>query len=417
MPLRRGNLDARNGFDREAAELPIVVVVRQSDAVQAAVTRAQREKSNANWVEQFRGPLVAVEESCMSVKVDCEHVCKYAADRPLVFPPKFYYMDADEAGTAGDLAATDDMEYERVVVLNPVSGNGDHAEEVRELAAEHGFTILETREEDDAIEFAEQAAENGAEMVAAAGGDGTLNEVVRGLVSADALDSVTFGVIPAGTGNNFAENIGVTSIEHAFEVLEHGERRRVDLGTANDRDFINSCVGGLTADASVETDSEQKERLGILAYVVNTLQLMADFDGVPLTVKASSEGEVSWSGDAVFVLVGNGRRFPAKGRTQANMEDGLLNITIIEEMPAPNLVGEALLQRLFGTESDNVTHLHAPTVEIDIHRNQPVQFSLDGEMGEWDDLTLGVLPRALELPVGSAYEPIPGDQTDDGSGF
>ncbi|WP_435155293.1 diacylglycerol/lipid kinase family protein [Haladaptatus sp. DFWS20] len=325
-------------------------------------------------------------------------------------------MDADEAGTAGDLAA-DDMEYERVVVLNPVSGDGEHAEEVRELAEKRDFTILETREEGDAIEFAEQAAENGASMVAAAGGDGTLNEVVRGIVSADALDSVTFGVIPTGTGNNFAGNIGVTGIEHAFDVLENGERRRIDLGTANGREFINSCVGGLTADASVETNSEQKERLGVLAYVVNTLQLMTDFDGVPLTVETSKDGEVSWSGDAVFVLVGNGRRFPAKGRTQANMEDGLLNVTIIEEMPAPNLVGEALLQRLFGKGSDNVTHLRTPTVDIDIKRDDPVQFSLDGEMGEWNELTLGVMPRALELPLGPDYEPIPGEETDSESGL
>ncbi len=319
-------------------------------------------------------------------------------------------MDADEAGIAGDLAATDDIEYERVVVLNPVSGDANHIEKVRNLAEEHDFTVLETREEGDAIDFAEQAAENDASMVAAAGGDGTINEVVRGLVSADALDSVTFGVVPTGTGNNFAGNIGVTSIGQAFDVLERGERRRIDLGTADGREFVNSCVGGLTADASSETDSEQKERLGVLAYVVNTLRLMTDFDGVPLSVQASTEGDVTWSGDAVFVLVGNGRRFPAKGRTQANMEDGLLNVTIIEDMPTTNLVGEATIHRLFGEETEHVTHLKTPTLDIRIERDDPVQFSLDGEMGEWRELTLSVIPRAMEICVGSEYEPVPGDE-------
>ncbi|WP_458209663.1 diacylglycerol/lipid kinase family protein [Haladaptatus sp. NG-SE-30] len=319
-------------------------------------------------------------------------------------------MDADEAGVSGDLAATDDIEYERVVVLNPVSGNGDHAQRVRTLAAEHDFTVLESREEGHAIDLARHAAESGVSTVAAAGGDGTINEVVRGLVDADALDAVTFGVVPTGTGNNFAGNVGVTGIEQAFEVLENGERRRIDLGTTNEQVFINSCVGGLTADASSETDSEQKERLGVFAYVVNTLRLMADFEGLPLSIEASTEGEVSWSGEAIFILVGNGRRFPAEGRTQANMEDGLLDVTIIEQMPATNLVGEAAVRRLFGTETENVTSLQTPTLDVEVERDDPVQFSLDGEMAGWEEQTLGVWPRALELCVGSDYEPRPADE-------
>lgn len=314
-------------------------------------------------------------------------------------------MKADEDGAVDDLAASEDaIEYERVVILNPISGDANHREQVRNLAAERDYTVLETQGEGDAIEFAEDAAENGASLVAAAGGDGTIHEVVHGLDAAEALDSVTFGVVPAGTGNNFAGNIGIRSIRHAFDVLDSGERREIDLGTANGRAFVNSCVGGLTADASNETDPEQKERLGVLAYVVNTLQLMTDYEGLPLSIAASDEGDVSWSGDAVFVLVGNGRRFPAKGRTQANMEDGLLDVTIIERTPTANLLQEATMQRLFGGETENVTHLRTPTLEIEIEQDSPVEFSLDGEMGEWDELTLGVRPTAMELPVGADYQ-------------
>ena len=316
-------------------------------------------------------------------------------------------MKADE-DAADDLAATEDaIEYERVVIMNPISGDANHREQVRNLAIEHDYTVLETQEEGDAVEFARKAAENGASLVAAAGGDGTLHEVVRGLDEADALNSVTFGVVPAGTGNNFAGNIGVTSISHAFDVLDAGERRRIDLGTANDRLFINSFVGGLTADASHETDPEQKERLGVLAYVVNTLQLMKDYEGLPLSIEASDDGDVSWSGDAVFVLVGNGRRFPTEGRTQANMEDGLLDVTIIEQIPTANLLQEATMQRLFGTETENVTHLRTPTLKVDVEGDSPVEFSLDGEMGEWDGLTLGVRPDAMEIAVGAEYERYP----------
>jgi diacylglycerol kinase (ATP) len=317
-------------------------------------------------------------------------------------------MKADEEGTTDDLVANGEaIEYECVVVLNPISGDASHREQVHRLAAEYDCTVLETQSEGDASEFARHAAENGASVVAAAGGDGTIHEVVRGLDDADALDAVTFAVVPTGTGNNFAGNIGVTGVEHAFEVLDAGERRRIDLGTANGRPFVNSCVGGLTADASHETDPDQKERLGVLAYVVNTLQLMTDYEGLPLTIAASDDGEVSWSGDAVFVLVGNGRRFPAKGRTQANMEDGLLDVTIIEHMPTANLLQEATMQRLFGSDTENVTHLQTPTLEIQVEQDSSVEFSLDGEMGEWDELTLGVRPRTMKLAVGEEYERYP----------
>ncbi|MGA9399250.1 diacylglycerol/lipid kinase family protein [Haladaptatus sp.] len=316
-------------------------------------------------------------------------------------------MKAD-GDAVDDLAATEDgIEYERVVISNPISGDGTHREQVRSLATEHDYTVLETQGEGDAVEFARKAAESGASLVAASGGDGTLHEVILGLDEADALDSVTFGVVPAGTGNNFAGNIGVRGISHAFDVLDSGERRRIDLGTANGRPFVNSCVGGLTADASHETDPEQKERLGVLAYVVNTLQLMTDYEGLPLSIEASDEGDVSWSGDAVFVLVGNGRRFPTKGRTQANMEDGLLDVTIVENVPTANLLQEATMQRLFGAETENVTHLKTPTLNIEIEGDSPVEFSLDGEMGEWDELTLDVRENVLEIPVGDEYERYP----------
>ncbi|WP_303645368.1 diacylglycerol kinase family protein, partial [Haladaptatus sp. W1] len=101
-------------------------------------------------------------------------------------------MKADEEGAVDDLVANEDaIEYERVVVLNPVSGNANHREQVQRLATQYDCTVLETQGEGDAREFASHAAENGAAVVAAAGGDGTIHEVVRGLDDADALDAVT----------------------------------------------------------------------------------------------------------------------------------------------------------------------------------------------------------------------------------
>lgn len=176
----------------------------------------------------------------------------------------------------------------RVLILNPVSGSGDHVDAVRRTAAERDRVVRETREAGDAFSFTRAAIESGATLMAAAGGDGTLNEVVRGVDAAGAFDRVTVGVIPVGTGNNFAKQIGIGDSTAGFEALDAGERRRIDLGVANDRVFVNSCIGGLTADASAETTVESKNRLGVLAYVLATLRTLSSYDGYQLRIEVSA---------------------------------------------------------------------------------------------------------------------------------
>ena len=389
-------------------ELAVVVVVSQRHRVEASQSGDSREQSNAYGVEVAGGALVAVEEPSVGVQIDGVHG---RSDGPvdlwLSAPYRVTEMTGD-AGVAGDLAATDPPERDRALILNPISGDGGHRGRVRELADEHGFTVLETQAGDEAFEFARLVGEAGTDLVAAAGGDGTLNAVACGLDDVDALDEVTLGVVPVGTGNNLAGNVGIESVEHAFEVLERGERRRIDVGTGNGQRFLNSCVAGLTADASASTTPELKEKLGVLAYVVTGLRAATEFDALPLSVSASApEGDQAWSGEAVAVLVGNVRRFPASGRSQANCEDGLLDVTIVERMPPRNLLEEATVQRLFGDETEHVTHLTCAELDVTVKRDEPVEFSFDGEMGAYRSLTMSVRPKAMTFCVGEAYEPNP----------
>ncbi|WP_336002024.1 diacylglycerol/lipid kinase family protein [Halorientalis halophila] len=305
-----------------------------------------------------------------------------------------------------------DATAERVLVSNPVSGDAGHAERVRELAGEYGFAVRETEGEGDAIRFAAEAANEGADLVAAAGGDGTLNEVIRGLVRADALPEVEFAAVPAGTGNNFADNVGIEGIEHAFELIETGDRRRIDLGVADDAPFLNSAVCGLTADASADTDAEAKSELGVLAYVLETLRTAASFDGVSLDIEAfgAADGETKWTGTAVLLLVGNARCFPAQGRSQANVEDGLFDVAVVEKRPGSDLAGlarTAVLERVLGTDAEYVTRLRAPALSVQVIDDGPATFSLDGELQSVTEVDLRTKPSAVRLPVGPAYRPNP----------
>ncbi len=312
--------------------------------------------------------------------------------------------DSDDAEQPDDGEPDED----RVVVLNPVSGSENHADRVRSQADRLGYDVRETAGEGDAVSLAEAAAREGADVVAAAGGDGTVNEVVRGLDAADALSSVLFGVVPAGTGNNFASNVGIQSIEAGFAALAEGERRSIDLGMANDRPFVNSCVAGLTADASAATSSDRKRRLGVLAYVLTTVETAVSFEGIEVTIDAA-EVATGWEGSASIVLVGNARRFPVKGRRQANMEDGLLDVTIIEEVPTVQLAGEALLARLLSTEGRHVTRIQSSAVEVAALDAETMTVSLDGELLETDALAVKTRPRVLTIAVGGAYDPSPAE--------
>lgn len=293
-----------------------------------------------------------------------------------------------------------------VVVLNPTSGNGEH-DALRNRARGSGFSLVETRREGDAEGLSAAAASAGVERIVAAGGDGTVNGVVQGIANVGALDQVVLGVLPAGTGNNFATNLGLGDLPTAFEALETGPVRRLDLGTGGTRVFVNSCIGGLTAEASGETTSEMKARYGVFAYVLATLRTMVNFDSMPLSVSADGAGGVteSWSGEAMFVLVGNARRFPLSGPTTANAEDGLLDVTIIERQSASELLQDAALTRTFGSHSDSLVQLQATRLAVTVRNDREYEFSFDGEMASLSRLSLGVRTQALRIHVGPEYEP------------
>jgi len=316
-------------------------------------------------------------------------------------------VDTTSTETESERATeTDGTPDRKRVIMNPESGDGDHASTVRRLADQRGYSVVETEAAGDAMALAETAAAEGVAVLAACGGDGTVQEVVHGLFVADALDTVRFGVIPAGTANIFAGDIGIEGIEGGFDVLETGDHRNIDLGIADDVPFVKSCIAGLTADTSAATTSDMKAQFGPLAFVITGIQQAREFDGLDIEIDARTEaGEQEWAGEALCVLVGNARRFGTE-IGQANVEDGLFDVTLIEQMPADEAVAEAIAQQLLGRDTEHVTRLHAERLAIE-SRSETIDFSLDGEIYTRDSLPLRVRPGALSVAVGPDYEPDP----------
>ncbi|QLG61366.1 diacylglycerol/lipid kinase family protein [Halorarum salinum] len=328
----------------------------------------------------------------------------------------------------------------RVLVRNPESGDQRRSVQAAQEAEERGYEVLNTSEEGEEVDLAREAAAGGADVVVACGGDGTLNGVARGVDRAGRLEEVTLGVVPAGTGNGFAGNVGIDGVTEAFESVEAGRTRRLDVGMADwsgesgrgdgsdagssgagdaglaggdadetARPFLNSCICGLTAEASARTEPALKQRLGVLAYVFTTLQHTGDFEGLELDIRAGSESDPVWSGEAALLLVGNARRFPNR---QANVEDGKLDVVVIEDAPTIDYLARGAVERLFQGEVSHLTRLRVPSLVVDA--GEPRQFSLDGEMVERERLEITTRERVMEFAVGEGYDPNPVDDRADG---
>lgn len=304
----------------------------------------------------------------------------------------------------GNGAATGER---RRLVVNPESGTGDHVDRVRRLAEEYGFTVEETRQAGHAIDLAERAAADGVDLLGVCGGDGTVHEVVRGLAGAEALDSVTLCVVPAGTANVVAGELGIPSLREGFDVATRGETRRLDLGVAGDEPFVMSAIAGLPAEASAAASTELKEQLGTFAFVVEGLRESRDFDGRRVSVAASAEaGEVAWTGDALSLLVGNLRRFHSAGG-QADAEDGLFDVTIVEQMLPTEAIAAAIEQRFFPEQPSAIEAFRAVSLEITSLDDAPMTVSLDGEIRSLQSVDVSIRPGALRVRVGEDYEPRP----------
>ena len=192
----------------------------------------------------------------------------------------------------------------------------------------HFVEVFATWETGEAAALAADAARRGVDVVAAAGGDGTLNEVVNGL---DGYD-VPLGIIPVGTANDFARQVGIPAdADHAMDVILQRKPRRLDTASLNGRRFLNVSTGGVGAEATAETPSEAKETLGAMAYAITGMRKFADFKSQHGRFAAEGftyEGEFLMFAVGLTQSTGGGQMVTP----MASMTDGLLDLCIVEGM-------------------------------------------------------------------------------------
>ncbi|MGA0854040.1 MAG: diacylglycerol/lipid kinase family protein, partial [Luteolibacter sp.] len=188
------------------------------------------------------------------------------------------------------------------------------------------FAIYATNSAEESRELAKRFADNGEPVVIAAGGDGTLHEVVRGLTGSQTM----LGVLPAGTMNVFAREMGIpsSSLERAFEVIENGFTREVDLFEANGIPFVQMAGIGFDAMVIEETSWESKKMLGPLAYLLAAVRVLGEKP--PQMRVTLADGRVI---QGVAVLTGNGSLYggPFPLFRMADNHDSKLDVLVYKE--------------------------------------------------------------------------------------
>jgi len=295
-----------------------------------------------------------------------------------------------------------------LLIVNPSSG--------RELAAENADRIeasLRTRYEDvevvttagdgDAERAAAAAAGSGRGTVFVAGGDGTVNEAVNGVAGAGALGQVRFGIIPLGTGNDFAAGLGIPAdVEDALRALGEERELRVDLGSVNGRVFINTSGGGYIAEVSVAVTPHLKTIAGRLAYLIGGAQALFEYEPLSATITAEPGGlRLGLKLYAFAVcnsrLIGGGRLIAPS----AIIDDGLLDVCLIEGMSALEFLNLAR-KVADGNHVDDprVRYLQASSIVIEMEPEAWI--NTDGEVLKARHCEYTVHPGAATFLCGDA---------------
>lgn len=238
-----------------------------------------------------------------------------------------------------------------------------------------------------ATRMALDLAQQGHRLVVAAGGDGTVNEVINGLAAfnakePDAEKQVKIGILPVGTMNVMAFELGLPGrdLEACWKVIQEGKVREVDLWMANDQYFAQLAGVGLDAEIVQQTPWEMKRKFGPLSYVMTAARVLGQ--EAPL-LSVEIEGRPPLFGS--IVLVGNGRHYggPVPVFRQANNADGLLDIVIFHKR-RPLEVFQFLSAMAFdGYEAcEDLDYLQAREFRVLSQQKQEVPYELDGELGK-----------------------------------
>lgn len=291
-----------------------------------------------------------------------------------------------------------------VVVLNPRAGRERATRQIphlqhllEQMCGRRGWhwRLLQSDHPGHAAELARQAAQSGASVVAAAGGDGTCGEVAGGILGTPAR----LGILPLGTGNDFARCVGISeNLQVAVENLFTGKPRRVDLGSvenvAGKRYFINIAGCGFDAAVAHRVNRGYPLLRGTAAYVAAVLQTLVTFRPVSTRIQLDDQ---MMEHDAFLCSVANAQYYGGGMRIApfAQVDDGWLDVCIVRAVPKLEFL--RIFPRVF--RGTHVTHPHFLIYrarQVSVESSPPVPVLVDGDVMGMTPARFCVYPGAIE---------------------
>ncbi|MEM1083853.1 MAG: diacylglycerol kinase family protein [Verrucomicrobiota bacterium] len=264
-----------------------------------------------------------------------------------------------------------------------------------------GLALYATRSAEEAEALSARFAEDGEQVVIAAGGDGTLNAVVKGLAGS----RTALGVLPTGTMNVFARELGIPydNLDRAFEVILEGNVREVDLFEANGTPFVQMAGVGFDAQVIEETTWETKKVLGPLAYLISAVKVLGEKPPRMRVRTACGRDE-----EGVAVLAGNGSLYGGQFKLfhKADNRDSKLDVLVFKEA-GYRLVRDSLRGIALGSIGfDNSTVEYFQTESLEVKADRKVPLEVDGELVGRTDHVVFMDDQPERLRVMAPREPI-----------
>ena len=287
-------------------------------------------------------------------------------------------------------------------IYNPRAGKGrigDHLGDIVDTFTKSGFrvTIYPTQCPGDGEVIARQWCKD-FDRVVCAGGDGTLDEIVTGVMSDG--KRIPIGYIPSGSTNDFARSIGLPkSVRRAAAVAAGDRLFRCDLGRFNSRYFVYVAAFGLFTDVTYETDQNLKNIFGYTAYLAEALKRLPSAKSIPLRI--TYDDKVITDSFIVGLVTNSDSVGGIKGITgpDVKLDDGVFEVMLVREpdnILEYNLIPPAILDRRVRSENVICFKCSRLTVQSD----EPIPWNFDGEFGgRVDTAEIENIHEAVEFVV------------------
>ena len=275
------------------------------------------------------------------------------------------------------------MKKKILFLFNPYAGKGKIKENLADIVdimvkAGYEVTVYTTQCQGDAVHKAREEAGN-YDRIVCSGGDGTLDEVVTGVMSAD--QRVPVGYIPAGSTNDFGSSLGIDKdMLHAAEIAAGGEPFCCDIGQFNDDYFVYVAAFGLFTEVSYQTSQDMKNMLGHAAYILEGAKQIWDIPSYRMQVEY--DGNVLYD-EFIYGMVTNSMSVGGfKGIIPGNVElnDGVFEVTLIK-MPRNPIELNDIIGFLTGITKESNMVYSFQTADVKFTASEEIAWTLDGEFG------------------------------------